>query len=111
VTRGALVAAYGQDTPTYRERFATLCAVLGDHPQGVDKIIGPCELLNHQVLLLEDSAAGFDECPTPEVALPERGLILFEGGLRRHTICAIYLLDQQTHMDSHDWHCTPVTTP
>jgi hypothetical protein len=37
---GALVAAYGPDTPKYRERFATLGAVLCDHPQGVDKIIG-----------------------------------------------------------------------
>lgn len=37
---GALVAAYGPDTPKYRERFATLGAVLCEHPQGVDKLIG-----------------------------------------------------------------------
>lgn len=35
----ALAAAYGEDTPRYRERFDTLSAVLRDDPQGVDKVI------------------------------------------------------------------------
>jgi hypothetical protein len=36
----ALAAAYGQDTPRYRERFETLCEVLRDDPEGVNKVIG-----------------------------------------------------------------------
>lgn len=35
----ALRAAYGEATPTYQERLATLSAVLRDAPQGVDKVI------------------------------------------------------------------------
>jgi hypothetical protein len=36
----ALAAAYGQGTPRYRERFETLCEVLRDDPEGVNKVIG-----------------------------------------------------------------------
>ncbi|HEY5870897.1 MAG TPA: hypothetical protein VI542_35895 [Candidatus Tectomicrobia bacterium] len=35
----ALAAAYGQDTPRYHERFETLCGVLRDDSEGVNKII------------------------------------------------------------------------
>jgi hypothetical protein len=35
----ALAAAYGEDTPRYRERFDTLSEVLRDDPQGVDKVM------------------------------------------------------------------------
>lgn len=35
----ALGAAYGAETPRYRERLDTLSAILRDHPQGVTKVI------------------------------------------------------------------------
>jgi hypothetical protein len=35
----ALAAAYGEGTPTYRERFETLGERLRDDPQGVDKVM------------------------------------------------------------------------
>ena len=36
----ALGAAYGEGTPTYQERLATLRTVLRDEPHGVDKVLG-----------------------------------------------------------------------
>ena len=35
----ALGAAYGEGTPKYRERLATLCDVLRDAPHGVDRVL------------------------------------------------------------------------
>ncbi len=36
----ALRAAYGEGTPSYQERVETLCTVLRDEPDGVDKVMG-----------------------------------------------------------------------